>query len=571
MTGKMAARNRKAYWAARAVQREQEDYLKGSELSAKLFSQYERAAVALRKDMNDFYGKYATRHGLTYDQAVRTLTRQEAMEWKASLREYVEQIGAATDPKVKAAMVAQLDALSANSQISRLEALLGQTQLTLNGLYDRCVSELRAELGDIYEAGYYRKHYDLQSRAGWINEIAKLDTGMVESAINYPWSGAMFSDRLWRNKDALLFHVREILTQGLIQGKGLPETAKALSTKLGQAYKAAERLVRTETSHLHNEADKAAYLEAGVEEYEFVATLDARTCEVCGALDGRHFKLSVAVPGENYPPMHPNDRCTTVEYDPEDEADWAASGERMPEGMTYGEWIGRQGVDRDGDLSDNLRRAAKSVAARGRVVDFDGLPEDCKEAFRAGLSRAAPEAKELLRREYRKADYVVSKGKHSYYRGLEDVVEVGQNAQPSTLAHELFHRLDRNGSTSKALMPGLTQDYVALNVVGGGDIKEYLVRRYPAAFVQDRLSTDTLFQKEYRGISDILNGLSVGKTDFGFGHRPTYWAEAGTLEAEAWAQFGRIQFENKPEVLKMLSDLFPNLEKSAMLALKGLI
>ena len=28
----------------------------------------------------------------------------------------------------------------------------------------------------------------------------------------------MFSDRLWRNKQALLFHVRETITQGVMQG-----------------------------------------------------------------------------------------------------------------------------------------------------------------------------------------------------------------------------------------------------------------------------------------------------------------------------------------------------------------
>lgn len=66
-----------------------------------------------------------------------------------------------------------------------------------------------------------------------------------------------------------------------------------------------------------------------------MATMDARTCEVCGALDGKHFPIKDATPGVNFPPMHPNDRCTTVEYDPDDAADWAASGEKMPESMTY--------------------------------------------------------------------------------------------------------------------------------------------------------------------------------------------------------------------------------------------
>ena len=113
--------------------------------------------------------------------------------------------------------------------------------------------------------------------------------------------------------------------------------SSALAAKMGQSYKNAERLIRTETTHIHSKADRAAYNEAGVEEYEYMATLDALTCEACGALDGKVFKVKDVKPGVNYPPMHPNDRCTTIEHDPEDALDWFNSGEPMPESTTYQE------------------------------------------------------------------------------------------------------------------------------------------------------------------------------------------------------------------------------------------
>lgn len=341
----MATTNSRDYWAARAIQREQEAYLRGAALSAKVFSEYQRAARELRKSIQGFYGKYATKHGLSYEQAVRRLTKREAQEWKATLREYVAQINVETDPKVKNALIAQLDALSYNSQISRLEGLLGDIGAQLNLLYDRCLKEMREEFGAIFSDSYYKKQYDLQSRAGWINEVAKLTPEMIENTVSYPWSGAMFSDRLWRNKDALLFHAREIITQGLIQGKGLPEVSKSLSAKMGQSYKVAERLIRTETNHLHNEADKVAYAAAGVEQYEFLAVLDARTSNLCAELDGKHFKLKQAKTGTNYPPMHPNCRSTTVDWDPDDALDWYNSGVPMPQRMTYEEWVDKQGVE----------------------------------------------------------------------------------------------------------------------------------------------------------------------------------------------------------------------------------
>lgn len=334
----------KAYWKARALLREEESYARGAALSAKLFEEYDTAAKAIRREIGDFYTKYAGKHGLTYEQAVRRLSRREFQEWKGGLGEYVERIAAETDPQVRERLTAQLDALSANSSISRLEALQGQINLILNDLYQKGTAQMKAEFGDAFQSSYYHKAYDLQSRAGWLNEFAKLNAGMIENAVSYPWSGAMFSDRLWQNKQALAFHLRETVTQGLIRGKGIASMSKALSNRLGQSYKNAERVIRTETSHLHNEAEKAAYAAAGVKEYEFMATLESRTCGDCGALDGKHYPLADAQPGVNFPPLHPNCRCTTVEYDPEDAQDRQDSGEPMPENMTYEEWAKRQGV-----------------------------------------------------------------------------------------------------------------------------------------------------------------------------------------------------------------------------------
>lgn len=189
----------KEYWIARAIQRENEAYLRGVGLTAKMFQEYDAAAKAIRKEIGDFYGKYAGKYGLTYEQAVRLLTRKEFREWKATLAEYVARIAREPDPRVKALLTAQLDALSTNSRISRLEALLGQIDLKLNDLFDQGVAQMKAEFGDAFREGYYKKVFDIQSRAGFMAEIAKLDEAVVEDVLSYPWSGAMFSDRLYDN------------------------------------------------------------------------------------------------------------------------------------------------------------------------------------------------------------------------------------------------------------------------------------------------------------------------------------------------------------------------------------
>ncbi|MBS4804620.1 MAG: minor capsid protein [Clostridium sp.] len=54
--------------------------------------------------------------------------------------------------------------------------------------------------------------------------------------------------------------------------------------------------------------------EAGIEKYEFLASLDSKTCSICGKLDGKSFKLEDAVIGVNCLPMHKSCRCSTIGY-----------------------------------------------------------------------------------------------------------------------------------------------------------------------------------------------------------------------------------------------------------------
>lgn len=81
---------------------------------------------------------------------------------------------------------------------------------------------------------------------------------------------------------------------GAIQGKGVAVLSKELADMMGQSFRVAERLIRTEANHFHNAADVAAYEAAGVRQYGFIATLDNRTSAVCAGLDGKVFDIKDA-------------------------------------------------------------------------------------------------------------------------------------------------------------------------------------------------------------------------------------------------------------------------------------
>lgn len=112
--------------------------------------------------------------------------------------------------------------------------------------------------------------------------------------------------------------------------------AKRLAERLDASRSNALRLISTESSHIHNTAELDAYNECCFDEYEFMASLGERTCEVCGGMDGKRIKLTDKQFGVNFPPLHPNCRCTTIAFDTDDNLSDFKAGE-----LEYEEWYAK--------------------------------------------------------------------------------------------------------------------------------------------------------------------------------------------------------------------------------------
>lgn len=298
---------------------------------------YRKTSANIRKEINDFYARFARENKLEYSDAVRYLNRSEALEWKASVEDYIKEIAREKNPAVRERLMREYDARAYGARITRLESLNASIDNELSKLYARANEQFRELLGENYTDGYYRAIYDIQSRFGYSSMFATVNPKIVENALSYPWSGANFSDRLWKHKFELQNQLRETLTTGFIRGDSVQTMAKRLAERLDVSRSQALRLVITESSHIHNTAELDAYKECGFEEYEFMASLSERTCEVCGGMDGKRFKLTDKQLGVNFPPLHPNCRCTTIAFDPDDDIE--GFKERLEHGeLNYDKW-----------------------------------------------------------------------------------------------------------------------------------------------------------------------------------------------------------------------------------------
>jgi SPP1 gp7 family putative phage head morphogenesis protein len=233
-------------------------------------------------------------------------------------------------------------------------------------LYGNLNDNVDAMLRDIYTEGYYRTAFEIQKGTGVGYAFNRLDTRRVSTAINTAWAqdGRNFSDRLWQNKENLVNSLNETLTQNIIRGENPRRAIDELSKKLGTSKTNAGRLYMTESAAIAARSQNDCYKELGVEEFEFVSTLDSSTCDICGSMDGRHFPMSEYEIGLTVPPLHPNCRCVTVPYFPDDEEEGtrAARNEEgktyeVPANMTYKQWKEKY-IDGENKTEKNIGLAA---------------------------------------------------------------------------------------------------------------------------------------------------------------------------------------------------------------------
>lgn len=146
------------------------------------------------------------------------------------------------------------------------------------------------------------------------------------------------------------------LTQSILQGESIPNTAKRMAGVLNMGRNMAVRAARTAMTSAENVGRVDSYQRAkriGIKlEQEWLATLDERTRHTHRELDGQHVPVGskFRVPSSGHelefpgdPTAHPSEvwncRCTLVAWFPED-AEESLEGRfsRLPDGITYEQW-----------------------------------------------------------------------------------------------------------------------------------------------------------------------------------------------------------------------------------------
>ena len=327
------------YWEKRQAEMYQAGEMKVNQYFTKLEKAFNQTRKELQKTIEAFYFRYAEENGLSYAAAQRRLDQEALGDLKDFISLAMQNIGKYNQ---------MVNNMSIKARITRYQALEAQVDAILRRLYAVDYEAMAEQaMQEVYEESYYRTWYNMDQYRGFHAAFAQVEPRTVQKLLEYPFNGAAFSDRLWKQKDHLQTQLMESLTTMMIQGKHPSTLAKDFAKKMQSKKFDAYRLLHTEGSFLMSEAAHAGYREDGVKKYQILATLDSKTCGVCGELDGKVYDVGKEVVGVNMQPFHPLCRCTdTPYYDDMDLTDMTRvardpeTGKTydVPGDMTYTEW-----------------------------------------------------------------------------------------------------------------------------------------------------------------------------------------------------------------------------------------
>ncbi|MGZ9835047.1 minor capsid protein [Streptococcus sp. V940] len=336
--------NNKDYWTQRKANLIYEQMDKAEKQADKFDKVYKESKAYLDKQINKVFDKFQRDYGLSERDARHVLKRMKDQKDLNELRKVLE--ARPDDPNIQR-LLADLDSPAYAYRMKRLERLSADLDLMRSSIYLSEKKGSDAFYSDLMKDSYYKATFDLQQQTGLAYSFSDLPETEIKHLQGLKWTGEAYSDRIWSNTGALASSVKDELLVSLMTGRSVRDTSQAIAERFEVGQNKARRLIRTESAFFHNQMELLSYEDAEITKYKFVAVLDKRTSHICQEHDNKVYDTDKAVPGVNYPPLHPWCRSTTIAHD--DDIDYSKLERRarnpetgkveyVPADMSYKEW-----------------------------------------------------------------------------------------------------------------------------------------------------------------------------------------------------------------------------------------
>lgn len=320
--------NSKSYWKSREEEnlrsnlKEEEEYVK------EINRIYDRMMVQITKEINDFYVRYAKKEGISILEARKRVKKLDINAYAEKAKKYVKEKDFSDEANE------EMRLYNLTMKVNRLELLKAQIGLELVDNFN--------DLQKYFDEKLTKRTLDeFKRQAGILGKTLLDNEKAAYAVVNASFHNATFSDRIWLYQGLLKNDLYKLLQTGIVQGKNPRVLAAELVKKFDVSRYNAERLMRTELARVQTEAQKQSFERNGYDEYEYIACGKSDVCDICKALDGKHFKVKDMMVGENAPPMHPMCHCSVAAH--MDRGEHEAWLDYLDKGGTTEEWNKRKG------------------------------------------------------------------------------------------------------------------------------------------------------------------------------------------------------------------------------------
>lgn len=335
------------YWTKRKANLIYEQMDKAEKQADKFDDVYRQSKAYLNKQINKIFDKFQRDYGLSERDARHVLKNMKDQKDLNELRKVLE--ARPNDPNIQR-LLADLDSPAYAYRMKRLERLNDDLDRMRESIYHSEKKGSDAFYSDLMKDSYYKATFDLQQQTGLAYSFSDLPETEIKRLQGLKWTGEAYSDRIWSNTGALASSVKDELLVSLMTGRSVRDTSQAIAERFEVGQNKARRLVRTESAFFHNQMELLSYEDAEITKYRFVAVLDRRTSHICQEHDNKVYDTDKAVPGVNYPPLHPWCRSTTIAHD--DDIDYSKLERRarnpetgkveyVPADMSYKDWYSK--------------------------------------------------------------------------------------------------------------------------------------------------------------------------------------------------------------------------------------
>ena len=396
------------YWTKRKANLIYEQMDKAEKQADKFDEIYRQSKTYLDKQINKVFDKFQRDYGLSERDARQVLKNMKDQKDLNELRKVLE--ARPNDPNIQR-LLADLDSPAYAYRMKRLERLNDDLDHMRESIYHSEKVGSDTFYSDLMKDSYYKATFDLQQQTGLAYSFSNLPETEIKRLRELKWTGEGYSDRIWSNTGALASSVKDELLVSLMTGRSVRDTSQAIAERFGVGQNNARRLIRTESAFFHNQMELLSYEDAEIIKYKFVAVLDRRTSHICQEHDNKVYDTDKAVPGVNYPPLHPWCRSTTIAHD--EDADYSklerrarnpetGKTELVPADMSYDEWYSKY-VDGKEVVKESKSEVADKVFVADKPNEIDDFFKKQK-SYQKWYNELTDEEKNAIY-TYTKSDY----------------------------------------------------------------------------------------------------------------------------------------------------------------------